>query len=103
MRNFVAAAIPSHKTRKHIAREIGISRVHLQRIIAGKQLPSIKIALKISTVLQKPVESLFQLNPDQEGEGKRMRGKTKTTRQVGSGHWRKADFADSHFGRMTKE
>lgn len=78
VRNRIAESIPRGKTRAQLAQEVGISRVHLQRIIAGRQLPSIEIALKISAVLQKPVESLFQLNPDWEGKRKGTRGKTKT-------------------------
>lgn len=78
MQNFVAGAIPTNKTRDQIAREVGISRMHLQRIIAGRQRPSVEIALRIAAVLQKPVESLFQLNPDWEGKRKGTRGKTKT-------------------------
>lgn len=78
IRNRIAESIPRGKSRAQLAQEVGISRVHLQRIIAGRQLPSIEIALKISAVLQKPVESLFQLNPDWEGKRKGTRGKTKT-------------------------
>ncbi len=78
VRNRIAESIPEGKSRAQLAQEVGISRVHLQRIIAGRQLPSIEIALKVSAVLQKPVESLFQLNPGWEGKGKRTRGRTKT-------------------------
>jgi len=78
VRNRIAESIPRGKTRAQLAQEMGISRVHLQRIIAGRQLPSIEIALKISVVLQKPVGSLFQLNPDWESKRKGTRGKTKT-------------------------
>ena len=78
VRNRIAESIPGGKSRAQLAQEVGISRVHLQRIIAGRQQPSIEIALKISVVLQKPVGSLFQLNPDWESKGKGMHGKTKT-------------------------
>ncbi len=78
VRNRIAESIPEGKSRAQLAQEVGISRVHMQRIISGRQLPSIEIALTISVVLQKPVGSLFQLNPDWEGKRKGTRGKTKT-------------------------
>ena len=74
MQNLIAAAIPQGMTREQVAREVGISRVHLQRIMAGSQLPSVEVALKISVVLQKPVDELFQL----EGEpAVRRKGRTR--------------------------
>ncbi|MCH6554368.1 MAG: helix-turn-helix transcriptional regulator, partial [Acidobacteria bacterium] len=50
VQNRIADSIPGGKSRTQLAQEVGISRVHLQRIIAGRQLPSIEIALKISVV-----------------------------------------------------
>ncbi len=69
----VGQSIPRGKSRDQIAREVGISRVHLQRIIAGQQTPSVEIALKLSAVLGLPVETLFQL----DAKPKSLRGKAK--------------------------
>ena len=60
--NLIVGAIPPDKTREQVAKEVGISRGHLQRIIAGRQAPSIEIALKLSTVLKTPIDELFQLH-----------------------------------------
>lgn len=64
MQNLIAAAIPRRMTRAQVARKVGISRVPLQRIMAGTQLPSVEVALKISAVLQRPVDELFQLEDE---------------------------------------
>ncbi len=63
--NTISKAIPAGKTRAQVAREAGISRVHLQRIMAGKQQPTIAIALRLSATLQTQIDLLFYL--DEEG------------------------------------
>lgn len=65
VRNIISKAIPAGTTRAQVAREAGISRVHLQRIMAGKQQPTIAIALRLSTTLQTRIDLLFFL--DEEG------------------------------------
>ena len=70
--NLIVGAIPPDKTREQVAKEVGISRGHLQRIIASRQAPSIEIALKLSTVLKTPIDELFQL---QKGAKRKWRKK----------------------------
>ena len=63
--NTISKAIPAGTTRAQVAREAGISRVYLQRIIAGKQQPNIEIALRLAATLQTRIDLLFYL--DEEG------------------------------------
>lgn len=79
VRNFIASVIPPDKTREQIARAVGISRVHLQWIIAGTQIPSIEIALRLSHVLEKPVEALFRL--EYEGVAAEQEGGLRPSRK----------------------
>ena len=65
VRNSISKAIPAGTTRAQVAREAGISRVHLQRIMAGKQQPNITVALRLSATLQTRIDLLFYL--DEEG------------------------------------
>ena len=64
VKNSISKAIPPGRTREEIAKAVGISRVHFQRIIGGKQMPTIEIVLRISAVLQKPVDQLFYLDDE---------------------------------------
>ncbi|MCZ6491813.1 MAG: helix-turn-helix transcriptional regulator [Acidobacteria bacterium] len=64
LHNSISKAIPAGTTRAQVAREAGISRVHLQRIMAGKQQPNIAIALRLSATLQTRIDLLFYLDED---------------------------------------
>ncbi len=62
--NTISKAIPAGTTRAQVAREAGISRVYLQRIIAGKQLPNIAVALRLAATLQTRIDLLFYLDDE---------------------------------------
>ncbi len=64
VRNSISKAIPAGKTRAQVAQEAGISRVHLQRIIAGKKQPNIAIALRLAATLQTRIDLLFYLDDE---------------------------------------
>ncbi len=72
IKNKIAEAIPATKTRKELARAIGITREHFQGLIAGRQAPSVEIALRIAKELGKTVEDLFQFVDGPRG-GERQR------------------------------
>ena len=67
--NSISKAIPTGTTRAQVAREAGISRVHLQRIMAGKQQPTIAIALRLSAILKTRIDLLFYLDDEGMGAG----------------------------------
>lgn len=78
IRNSVEAAIPAEKTRRQVAGEVGISYVYLEKIIAGDSVPSIEIALKLSEVLKKPLDVLFERVPGERGGHRAVRRKKKS-------------------------
>ncbi len=83
--NSISKAIPAGTTRAQVAREAGISRVHLQRIMAGKQQPTIAIALRLSATLQTRTDLLFYLDDEgmRAGTGDE-KGETRTAWKRGS-------------------
>ena len=48
-----------HISQETLAKNVGISRVHLSRIESGRAVPSVEIALRISGELGKEVGELF--------------------------------------------
>lgn len=48
-------------TQSKLARETEITREHMHRIVNGKQNPSIVLAKKMSDILGKSVEELFDI------------------------------------------
>ncbi len=73
--NSISKAIPAGTTRARVAQVAGISRVHLQRIIAGKQQPTIAIALRLSAILQTRIDLLFYLDDEGMRAGDGIDGK----------------------------
>lgn len=51
-------------TQEALAEKIGVSRQTIHAIEAGKYVPSTILALKLARVFHKPVESIFELEPD---------------------------------------
>ncbi len=51
-------------TKKDFAKEIGISRGHLQEIVSGKRRPSIKLAKKIEELTEGKVTKEEMLFPE---------------------------------------
>ena len=47
------------KTQAMVAREAGISQNHWAQIESGVRRPSIEVALRIASILNRPVEELF--------------------------------------------
>ena len=56
----VARAI-ANKTQADLANETGVSRQTINAVEAGKYVPSTVLALKMSKVLNKSMEELFEL------------------------------------------
>ena len=52
-------------TQQQLARHVGVSRQTVVEIEAGGYNPSIALALRLSIVLQAPVEQLFSLSEDE--------------------------------------
>ncbi len=52
-------------TQKELAEKVGVSRQTINYIENNRYIPSVLLALKISKVLEKSIEELFQL---EEGE-----------------------------------
>ena len=73
VRNTINEAIPDDKTRGEIAREIGMSRTYLQRLIAGNNIPTVELALRIARVLNRPVEDLYELLDGPRGDIRKLR------------------------------
>lgn len=48
-------------TAKDFAFEIGVTPVQVSNYVTGKQLPSVKTALKMGVVFSVPVEKIFEL------------------------------------------
>jgi putative transcriptional regulator len=46
-------------TQEELARKAEITRAYLANIESGKHTPSLKVALKISTVLEESIDELF--------------------------------------------
>jgi len=53
-------------TQEEVARAVGIHRTAYTRIERGERIPGVHIAMKISSVLGKPVEELFGMNPGEK-------------------------------------
>lgn len=51
-------------TQQALAEAIGVSRQTINAIETGKFVPSTVLALKIARLFRKPVEQIFQLEPD---------------------------------------
>ena len=52
------------KTQQALAEATGVSRQTINAIETGKFVPSTVLALKIARIFRKPVEQIFQLEPD---------------------------------------
>lgn len=48
-------------TQEELARKVGVSRQTINYIEKGRYQPSVKLALKLSTVLKCKVEDIFEL------------------------------------------
>jgi putative transcriptional regulator len=51
-------------TQQQLADAIGVSRQTINAIETGRFVPSTVLALKIAKLFTKPVEEIFQLEPD---------------------------------------
>lgn len=51
-------------TQGELAQKIGVSRQTINAIESNKYVPSTVLALKIARLFQKPVEAIFQLQPE---------------------------------------
>lgn len=51
-------------TQEELAQRIGVSRQTIHAIENNKYIPSAVLALKIAKVFEKPVEEIFELDPD---------------------------------------
>ncbi|HIX27494.1 MAG TPA: helix-turn-helix transcriptional regulator [Candidatus Barnesiella excrementigallinarum] len=51
-------------TQQALAEATGVSRQTINAIETGKFVPSTVLALKIARLFRKPVEQIFQLEPD---------------------------------------
>jgi putative transcriptional regulator len=51
-------------TQEELAKEVSVSRQTINAMEAGKYVPSTVLALKVSRVLEKPVEELFILEKE---------------------------------------
>jgi putative transcriptional regulator len=51
-------------TQQQLAEAIGVSRQTINAIEVGRFVPSTVLALKIAKLFQKPLEDIFQLEPD---------------------------------------
>lgn len=47
-------------TQKELAKQIGISESHMSLILAGRRLPSLRVAKKMAAVLGTTVDQLFK-------------------------------------------
>lgn len=54
-------------TQEDLARQIGVSRQAINALEAGKHIPSLDLAYRLSAVLQLPVEQIFE-SPYPPGE-----------------------------------
>lgn len=52
-------------TQTQLADALGVSRQTVHSIEVGKYIPSTLLALKIARILEKPVESIFQLDSNE--------------------------------------
>lgn len=50
-------------TQGELAQKIGVSRQTINAIESNKYVPSTVLALKMARLFQKPVEAIFQLEP----------------------------------------
>ena len=50
-------------TQGELAQKIGVSRQTINAIESNKYVPSTVLALKMARLFQKPVETIFQLEP----------------------------------------
>jgi putative transcriptional regulator len=51
-------------TQQQLADAIGVSRQTINAIETGRFVPSTVLALKIAKLFRKPLEEIFQLEPD---------------------------------------
>lgn len=51
-------------TQGELAQKIGVSRQTINAIESNKYVPSTLLALKMARLFQKPVEAIFQLEPE---------------------------------------
>lgn len=51
-------------TQEDLAKAIGVSRQTINAIESGRYVPSTVLALKLAQVFRVPVETLFQLEPE---------------------------------------
>lgn len=56
-------------TQQQLADAAGVSRQTVNAVEAGRFVPSTLLALRFARILAKPVESLFELEPDEEPAG----------------------------------
>ena len=73
VRNKIRAAIPEGKTCVEVARESGISRKCLYLLMDGTNIPLVETALRLSKVLNKPVEELYELLDGPRGDIRKLR------------------------------
>ena len=51
-------------TQEELAKMVGVSRQSINSLERGKYVPSTILAVKISEIFNKPVNSLFELEPE---------------------------------------
>ena len=67
MRNYIKVARAKHSlTQKALANIVGVTRQTILAIEKGKYVPSTILALKLAKHLGEPVESLFELEEQDE-------------------------------------
>ena len=59
------AIIRAGKTNVQVARECGITAQYVSEIITGRRIPSLPLALKICKAINKTIEEVFWLEPDE--------------------------------------
>lgn len=62
--NIRVARAAERMTQQQLAEAVGVSRQTVHAIEVGKFVPSTLLALKIARVFRRPVEWVFELEPD---------------------------------------
>jgi putative transcriptional regulator len=67
MKNSIRVARAERRlTQQQLAEAIGVSRQTVNAIESGRFIPSTVLALKIARLFERPVESVFELEPEDD-------------------------------------
>ena len=67
MKNSIRVARAERRlTQQQLAEAIGVSRQTVNAIECGRFIPSTVLALKIARLFERPVESVFELEPEDD-------------------------------------